>query len=106
MCGSSLEVCKDMFLNTLGISQKVIERVCINGKENSGITTQIIKPRNPRQSKGFTRTEEDQFFLKEFFEKIPKSPGHYCHRFKKGLSYTCCTNNEQVMRFKKRDAML
>ena len=33
-CGSSVEVCKDMFLNTMGISQKVIERVVLDGKEN------------------------------------------------------------------------
>ena len=63
-CGSSLEVCKDMFLNTLDISQKVIECVVLDGKENCGITSPVVKPRNPRPAKGFNWTDEDQIFLK------------------------------------------
>ena len=78
--GLSWEVCKDMFLNTLSISGQKLQTVLEMDNENIGITVDVIKSRNPRPSKGFRWAEEDQAFLKEFFEKIPKAPGHYCRK--------------------------
>ena len=70
--GESLEVCKEMFLNVLGIT---------NWKVNSafqqsvvGVTAAVLKPRNPRPSKGFPWSDSDQEFLASFFVEIAKAP--------------------------------
>ena len=61
--GLSLEVCKDMFLNTLSISGQKLQTVLKMDNENIGITVDVIKSRNPRPSKGFRCAE-----------------GHYCRK--------------------------
>ena len=38
------------------------------------------KKRNPMLSKGFLWNHTDLALLKDFFDKIPKAPGHYCRK--------------------------
>ena len=53
--GLSLEVCKDMFLNTLSISNSKVNTILKVVNENVGIKQIAIKKRNPMPSKGFFR---------------------------------------------------
>ena len=68
--GARLEVCKDMFLHTLGITHFVVDRILSLGYENVGLSTSPPKPRNPNPSRGFKWNDEDVSTLAEFFEKI------------------------------------
>ena len=78
-----LTVCKD------NVSQHISQKlVVLDGKENCRITSPVVKPRNPRPAKGFNWTDEDQIFLKEFFDKIPKAPSHYCRKDTKKVYLT------------------
>ena len=45
-----------------------------------GKTPEIVKPQNPTPSGGIKWNQSDAEFSKEFFEKIPKAPGHYCRK--------------------------
>ena len=78
--GETLQVCKEMFLSTLSISQQVVNRSLQVDKEKVGISSKVVKQRNPTPSRGFRWTDEDQLFLKQFFDLIPKAPGHYCRK--------------------------
>ena len=51
--GASLEVCKDMFLTTLAISNSKLNSVLKADPENVGICWPAIKKRNPNPSRGF-----------------------------------------------------
>ena len=74
--GITYDVCKEMFLNTLGISKARVDSVMESS--SVGISATLVKPRNPHPSRGFTWTAEDQQFLSDFFQNIPKAPSHYC----------------------------
>ena len=63
----SLEVCKQMFLNTLSISGQKLHTVLQTDKENIGIAKETIKSRNSNPSKGFKWDESDQVFFEGFF---------------------------------------
>ena len=75
-------VCKAMFLGVLSISNTRLSTALRGEKENVGITPEVVKPRNPTPGihRGFKWDQSDADFLKEFFEKIPKAPGHYCRK--------------------------
>ena len=74
----SLQVCKEMFMNTLCITSYKLDAVLRT--HQVGITRQIVRPRNPTPSKGFRWSFEDEEFLAEFFNMIPKALGHYCRK--------------------------
>ena len=76
--GVSQKVCKDMFLNVLGITKWKVN----SALENSplGISKEVTKPRNPNPSRGFKWTQADQDLLADFFKLIPKAPSHYCRQ--------------------------
>ena len=76
--GRSVVVCKDMFLRTLGISEKMVRTAL--SRSSVGICQQLPKKRNPHPSKGFPWTTEDNAFLENFFADIPKAPGHYSRK--------------------------
>ena len=73
--GESFEICKFMFINSLGIGKRYLD----NTLEENNIG---VKPRNlkPTRSKNFKWGEEDQEHLADFFRQIPKAPGHYCRK--------------------------
>ena len=74
----SLGVCKEMFLNVLGISKWKVDAAL---EKSTGIAKEIVKPRNPTPSRGFVWSSADQDCLADFFRDIPKAPGHYCYFF-------------------------
>ena len=78
--GVSVEVCKEMFLSTLSISEKRVSNVLKLDNKNTGIAPNPVKPRNPKPSRGFKWDETAQLFLAEFINKIPKAPSHYCRK--------------------------
>ena len=80
---SSHAVCKDMFLGVLSISNTRLSTVLRGDKENVGITPEVVKPQHPTPSRGFKWE-----FLKEFFEKIPKAPGHFCRKYSSKIYLT------------------
>ena len=69
-----------MFLNVIGIANQMLCTILEGDKENVGIMPQVRKPRNPKPSRGFKWDETDVNILKDFFDKIPKAPGHYCRK--------------------------
>ena len=66
-------VCKDMFLHTVGLREWTVRNwVCEE-------TLEKVLGEPHRQSKHYTRADEDRQFLRsEFLEKLPKLPSHYC----------------------------
>ena len=46
--GESMEVCKEMFLNVLGITNWRVNSAC--QQSDVGVTAAVVKPRNPRPS--------------------------------------------------------
>ena len=76
--GRSLVVCKNMFLGTLGISEKKVRSAL--SETMVGVCENNVKKRNPRPSRGFHWTSEDHNLLENIFEDIPKAPGHYCRK--------------------------
>ena len=52
-----------MFLSTLSISHQKVNSALESDKESVGITTKVVKRRNPTPSQGFAWTDEDQLFL-------------------------------------------
>ena len=76
--GRSLVVCKNMFLDTLGISEKKVRSALT--ETMVGVCENNVKKRNPRPSRGFHWTSEDHSLLEKKFEDIPKAPGHYCRK--------------------------
>ena len=66
-------VCKSMFLHTVGLREWTVRNwVCEEDVEK-------VLGEPQRQSKHYTRSDEDRHFLRtEFLEKLPKLPSHYC----------------------------
>ena len=69
-----------MFLVHFEFLTKIVDRALDMDKENVGITSKIIKQSYPTPSRGFRWTDEDQLFLKQFYDyaKINK---HYYNYF-------------------------
>ena len=61
--GKLLSVCKTMFLNTLGVSERKIDSALKLDSYGVGISKVIVKPRNPHPSQGFAWLPDDQFFF-------------------------------------------
>ena len=79
--GVAIQVCKDMFLSTLGIgSQRLNVALLSSDDSHIGIDRKMTKSRNPRPSRGFNWTAHDLDLLSDFLKKIPKAPGHYCRK--------------------------
>ena len=81
--GGSLEVCKEMFVGVLGITNWRVNAAV--EKSDVGISKEVKKPRNPHPSRGFAWTTGDQDFLANFFRQIPKAPSHYCRKDSKKI---------------------
>ena len=93
-----LEVCKDMFLNTLSISNMKLNTVLKAGNENVGIKQIEVKKCNPMPSKGFSWNQAGLTLLKDFFDRIPKAPGHYCRKDSKTIPWIKYKNNDKASR--------
>ena len=65
-----------MFLNVLGVTNWRVNTVC--EQSDVCVSVDVVKPRNPRPSKGFAWADSDQDFLASFFRDIAKAPSHYC----------------------------
>ncbi len=68
-------VCKKMFLSTTGLGEWSV-RAWATSVEPQQIEGQIGRAR--RQSRYYARSDEARAFLKQFLEKLPKLPSHYC----------------------------
>nr|CAH7736180.1 unnamed protein product [Callosobruchus chinensis] len=75
------QVCKQMFLSTLGLKEWVIHQWCstaVHGMHSSREVMNNIKQKDNSQ-------DEQKEFLKLFLNNLPKMPAHYCRKDTKKL---------------------
>lgn len=72
--GTRKQVCKKMFLNTLGIKDWTV-RYWKEQSSDKGITPST-ENRHPEAKK----YKRDKNFVREFLENLPKLPSHYCRQ--------------------------
>lgn len=82
------QVCKKMFLATLGLKEWMVTNWCLN--TDNGIvpsadvlntSRRSIRPLSERS----LNTEEHSRYLRHFLESLPKMPSHYCRKDTKKL---------------------
>lgn len=70
-----LQVCKKMFLGTLGLKEKMVQS-WIKSSE-AGIIQNVPKVMNRQLVQ---RNDTRTIHLKQFFDSLPKQPSHYCRK--------------------------
>jgi len=71
--GDPLNVCKNMFLNTLSVGESQVHNWCSINE----ISTQQLQGTQSRPFKNNTGQKE---FIELFFNKLPKMESHYCRK--------------------------
>lgn len=70
-----LQVCKKMFLQTLGLNEWSVRNWVSNSAFGTGI---IISPDHEKRTKKVGRSSNKNKELNNFFDNLPKLPSHYC----------------------------
>ncbi|CAH1106773.1 unnamed protein product [Psylliodes chrysocephalus] len=76
------QVCKKMFLSTLGLKEWMISHWClenIHGMHSPRHVSTTRKLDRPQQ-RSIQVAEEQKLFLRSFFDKLPKQSSHYCRK--------------------------
>lgn len=78
------QVCRKMFLNTLGIKEKMV-RCWLNSKIEFGFfenpeDVEQRKTKRRQQSEKYKEYERRKDYLRDFFIKFPKLESHYCRK--------------------------
>lgn len=82
------QVCKKMFLSTLGLNEWMVANWCSKAENGmipstsvSNASKKSLRPQSARSRK----VQEQSEHLNTFFENLPKMPSHYCRRDSKKL---------------------
>lgn len=109
---SNYQVCKKMFLKTLGLNEKMVQNWIHNGQKH-GLTERKDlenKRKSDRRSRSnyFQNTAEQIGYLKSFFDLLPKVDSHYCRKDsqKLYLEHPFHTKNEVYEVYKKNAKMM
>lgn len=70
-----LQVCKKMFLNTLGLRNNMVHDWCKKSEHGMHETDKSFKDRGKAK---INRTKEAATAMENFFMELPKLPSHYC----------------------------
>lgn len=79
-----LQVCKKMFLSTLGLKEKMVHKWVLKSKEHGlgysvEVRNEIIKKK--RSTSSFVKGIENQkTYLRSFLDLLPKMDSHYCRK--------------------------
>lgn len=77
------QVCKAMFLSTMGLREWMVTNWCqktVSGILPAAEVQNSIRKLNQEDSDRKIKTEQQDQYLKKFLEDLPKMPSHYCRK--------------------------
>lgn len=86
-----LQVCRQMFLSTLGVKEKMVRNWITNtgkhGTEFSGELKKNLRVELKRSSVSGQRNQTKRTYLESWLKKLPKMESHYCRQQTKKLYF-------------------